>query len=368
MTVHLLRAPDYDPDDYFAVCSLLKTLDLPGWHFIVPEVEIDPEEFDPNWGGGRRRPEEVRFRYHSPVHKIMYCYGRHAPLSWRELFAVCQHYRTNHRIDPSHEIVLLTKRPNALNWFSAFDGNGNIFIHTADWERYVSADAKYPIAYQVLSNTLQQSMGLDKDASLIHQEPIGCMNDFCGHKQQVSLKLRTGDICTECLNRLQQAEVPDLLVESALSGFEQLRRQMLFRQGFRRSVGPLVVNRHGKLLFPQQGNLEVSMPALSRTLYLFFLQHREGVRFTDLGDNTHELHRLYGRISGSGSPEQMQASVQRLVNPLENSFNENLSRIRKSFNDTLGASIAAPYQIVREPDERYRVHLERFPLQWELDW
>ncbi|WP_157580822.1 hypothetical protein [Rudanella lutea] len=367
MTIHLLRDPDYEPDDYFALCSLLKSLNLPGWRFVVPEMEFDPDEFETVWGGGHRRRDALRFQYRSPVQKIMLHVGRNAPLSWRELFGVCQFYRSTRRVDPTHEVVLLTSRPNALNWFSAFDGQGNIFIHTADWERYVSAEAKYPIAYQVLSNTLQQRMGLAKDVTLTHKEPIGCMNDFCGEKQQISLKLRTGDICTECLEGLMQAEVPHVLVESALSGFEQLRRQMLFRQGFRRSVGQLVVGRHGQLLFPQQGNLEVRMSTLARTLYLFYLRHREGIPFTRLGDYTAELYRLYGRISGSGSPDQMQASVQRLVNPLENSFNENLSRTKKAFNDTLGVSMAAPYQIVREPDDRYRIHLEGFPLHWEFD-
>lgn len=339
-------------------------MNLPGWKFIVPELEIDTEEVYPNWGGGRRRSEDVRFDYQSPVEKVMYNPDMEVPLSWRELFAICQFYRDLKGVKPTAIVVLLTRRPNALNWFSAFDRQQNVFIHTADWETFIPGDPKYPVAYQVLSNALQlhivDGLGLTHKEECLHERAIGCMNDFCEHKGQIALKLRTGDICAACLERLQVAEVPDVEVEGALQGFDQLRKQMLFRQGFRQASrpGPVLVNRHYRIVFPDQGNLEAKMPCMARTVYLFFLRHPEGVRLAELGDHRTEITQLYGQISGSGNRDTMERSLARLLDPLENALNENLSRIRKVLIATLGETLASPYQITGEAGEIYRVRLD----------
>lgn len=260
-------------------------------------------------------------------------------------------------------MVLLTRRPNALNWFSAFDKQQNVFIHTADWEKFIPGDPKYPVAYQVISNVLQFQMtgDLAQKEDCLHEVAIGCMNDFCQDKSQIALKLRTGDICGDCLEKLKAAEVPDRVVDAAMQGFDQLRKQMLFRQGFRRSSrpGPVLVSRHHRILFPDQGNLEAKMPSLARTVYLFFLNHPEGIRLADLCDYRAELMHLYERTSGSGNPDAMHQSIARLTDLREGTLNQNLSRIRKTLTDTLGETLAAPYQIVGEAGERYGVKLER---------
>ncbi len=362
LTVHVLRAPDYEPDEYFAVCDLLLNMSLPDWTFVIPEVEIEYDDVYPCWGGRSRR-EEVWFRYHSPVEKIMYEPDRGTPLSWRELFAVCNFYRQMNAVRPTDFVVLLTRRPNALNWFSAFDKQQNVFTHTADWEKFISGDPKYPIAYQVISNVLQLQMSGDlvQKEDCLHKVAIGCMNDFCQNKAQIALKLRTGDICGDCLEKLKAAEVPDVVVDAAMQGFDQLRKQMLFRQGFRRLAkpGPVLVSRHHRILFPEQGNLEAKMPSLARTVYLFFLNHPEGIRLADLCDYRAELMQLYGQTSGSCNPNAMHQSIARLTDLREGTLNQNLSRIRKALTDTLGETLAAPYQIVGEAGERYGVKLER---------
>lgn len=339
-------------------------MNLPGWVFIVPEIEIDPEEVYPGWGGGRRRSEDVQFDYHSPVAKVMYKHSMVAPLSWRELFAICQFYRDHSPVEPSSTVILLTRRPNALNWFSAFDQQQNVFIHTAGWEKFIPGEPKYPVAYEVLANSLQvqmaQGLNLEHKEGCLHKDAIGCMNDFCVDKTQIAFKLRTGDICGGCLDRLKMAEVPDVVVGGALQGFDQLREQMLFRQGFRRSTrpGPVAVNRHYRIVFPGQGNLEAKMPCLARTVYLFFLRHPEGVRLAELCDHRSEITRLYDQISRSGSRDTMQRSLDRLLDPLENGLHENLSRIRKALVETLGETLAGPYQITGEAGDIYRIRLE----------
>lgn len=236
-------------------------------------------------------------------------------------------------------------------------------MHTADWELFIPSPAAYPIAYQVLANILRLQTGLaitaEGNQSPMHEQTIGCMNDLCLHKGQIALKLRTGDICDACLHQLKVQEVPDWLVETILGGFEKLRRQMLFRQGFRQTQGPgpVWVNQHYQITFPEQGNLELSIPALHRLLYLFLLKHPEGVSRQELPDYHSELLALYSRISGSGSRQTMLKNVDRLTNRLDNSFVEKKTRINTQLVKTLGESLAKPYQIVGERGGVYRIEL-----------
>jgi len=281
LTVRLLRAPDYAPDDYFTVCTLLQSFTMPGWTFVPIETEIEPED-SPYQQTGRRRPEDVHFDYDSPVAKKMYDAGRGAPLSWRELFGICDYYRRIDHVPTTDFVVLFTKRPNALNWFSSFDDHKNIFIHTGGWDLFTQSPAQYPVAYEVIANVLQTHMRLDVNGidKCLHTTTLGCMNDFCGNKSEIVFKLRTADICVDCAERLHQCEVPDHLVDAALDGFESLRKQMLFTQGFKRRTGPgqLVIKEHYPITFPSLGNLTIKLTPLSRTLYIFFLRHPEGVK------------------------------------------------------------------------------------------
>ncbi|WP_157626897.1 hypothetical protein [Spirosoma luteum] len=374
LTVHLLRAPDYEPGDYFDVCSLLTSLDLHSLQFVVPETIIDDETYnDLNQGwGGRHFREPVSFNYQSPVGKVMYDSDRGLPLSWQELFRVCNFYRqTGAGTSDADVVMLLTNRPNALNWFSAYEGR-NVFIHTADWARFIPSPPAYPIAYQILANILRLQTGLSVDDHgvwrVFHEQAIGCMNDLCQQKDQIALKLRTGDICDACLRQLKEEEVPDWLVETVLSGFEKLRKQMLFRQGFRqtRDPGPVLVNQHHQIIFPEQGNLELAIPTLHRLVYLFFLQHPEGVSRQQLPAYHPELLALYERISGLGDQQIMRQNVDRLTNRLDNSFVEKRTRINTKLVKTLGETLAKPYQITGERGGLYRIGLPRDKVVYVL--
>ncbi|WP_373515169.1 hypothetical protein [Persicitalea sp.] len=360
-TVHLLRAPDYPPDDYFALCQLLHSLPMPGWTFQTTESERFAEDA-PYYQNGRRRPEDVVFDYLSPVHKLMYDHRQGNPISWQELFDACQYYRRTYAIAEDDFVVLLTNRPNALNWFSSFDHSRHIFVHTDGWEVFMGSPHQFPVAYEVIANVLQSQMQLDtegKDACL-HEESIGCMNDFCQEKRQIAFKMRTADVCAECSERLHQCEVPDHLVEGATQGFEALRKQILFSLGFQRHAGPgmLEVTWLYEFRFPSLGNLLLKLTPMCRTLYAFFLLHPEGVKRADLIDHRDELLGIHGRISGRSQEEQTEA-IDRLIHAQEGSYNENRSRIKKAIERALGERLAAPYLIGGEAGGIYGVEVER---------
>jgi hypothetical protein len=160
-----------------------------------------------------------------------------ARLGWSDLFNAIQVTRRRHSIPPETFVVLLTSRPNTENWFSACapDGERSAFVHTSDWEYLVACDTAHAIAYQVIENVLQVFMfgSLDECVSASHDPPIGCLSDMCVWKPDITLKMRTADICPDCLEICVRRKIPADLLDQALAVMDKVRAGALFTSGRR---------------------------------------------------------------------------------------------------------------------------------------
>ncbi|MFH2060491.1 MAG: hypothetical protein ABIJ59_16530 [Pseudomonadota bacterium] len=153
-------------------------------------------------------------------------------ISWDTIFEECIKYRKNNNMPSDEYVILLMSKPNENNWFSSFnpDGTREIFIHTGDWEHYISCDSIYAIAFQIVENILQDMMfdTFEDGSPYFHDPAIGCINDMCSWKSDISFKLRTADICTDCLIRLNERGVDEKIVEQSINIIESLRKNTLF--------------------------------------------------------------------------------------------------------------------------------------------
>ena len=351
MKVYLIKTPEYDIENLEEVQELLSSFEGP-MEFIADKYEFNPEQFP----FLKKFWEDFRFpAYESDVRKINFDKERQIPLSWKELFSLCEFYRTTFQISKNDFVVLLTRRKNALNWFSHVDENKNIFIHTGDWEHYTKAPQKFPVAYQVIENVMQHMMNIDMEQTpnpYVHLEPLGCMNDFCQNKQQIILKLRTGDICNECILKMQQENVDEEMINQEIGVFEVIRNQLLFRQGFRRNVNPKPINIRvsGEIYI---GEKKIGLNPLESTLFILFLKHIEGISLNDLKDYRHELLKIYRMIK----PSAEESKIDDLIKPYhkDGSFSVNKSRLNKKLKSALGEPLANFYYIDGIRGEAFKI-------------
>jgi hypothetical protein len=73
------------------------------------------------------------------------------------------------------------------------------------------------------------------------------------------------------------------------------------------------------------------------------LRHPEGINYKDLVDYRDELMSIYVDIKGSPLDEKMMRSVVRATNPLDNSINEKVARIREAFVTRFDERLATNY-------------------------
>ena len=363
MKVHLIKTPDYPIENFIEVIDILRSFNGP-LEFMSSSQEFNKEDFYFLTGS------DGDYSFPESNSKMAYKVSQGIPLSWKELFSLCDYYRDFHGIPPNEFVILLTEKNNSLNWFSMFELNRNAFVHCGDWELFTDAPSQYPIAYEVVANVLRCSMKpeMELPAPYFHSESIGCMNDLCVDKKAVLLKLKTGDICKDCHEKLLEENTDEKIIDQAFNIFEGIRSQLLFRQGLKRKVklSMITLNERRRLTFNELGNLELKLFPLPKTLYVFYLLHPEGVRLNELNDYKPELLNLYRKFSVSDSGVDIISRIDDLVDPHGGSFSQKKSQLNKIIKNLLGDTLAQHYRIEGEPGERFKINLPEHLVKIEL--
>jgi hypothetical protein len=372
MNVHLLKSPELNEDTYRDVVLVLRQYPGP-IRFIESELGImDAEPKEHVWGDEKEfdTKEQVKFNqasYHAEVHLSLNFPITEKRLSWDDLFRQCMMYRRERNVAAEDHVILLTDIGNDKNWFGSIDDSlKNYFIHTANWGHYFQneVDVRFPIAYEVIVWLLRGSIYSSRYEMQqhLHAASIGCFMDYCENKREIILKMRTADICPNCLDHMNLKDLPSNFVTQILETMDGIRTNLVFRDRIRimRKPSRILVDSFMKHIYLTDfGNLHVRLNPKERALYLLYLNHPEGISLPELYDHRQELLTIYQRISGRESQENIRRAIDTLVNPLENDISINLSRIRKKFKDAVGEELLSYYEISGVHGEKKYIELDR---------
>ena len=191
------------------------------------------------------------------------------------------------------------------------------------------SDRDFEEASRLLSTTLKSEI----EAEIVSNRGMGAM--------RVMLFL---------LRRMRDMGIP-LEGQSAglLSGLGTIGEDRLSR---------LVVPANGPLILPDYGK-EILLTPLQKTVYLFFLNHPEGVLFKSLPYHRDELLSIYRKLSNKSSMEEVVRSVDVLSNPLENSMSEKCARIKEAFLRAMDDRLAMLYYVRGGRNEPKKIHIDR---------
>lgn len=326
------------------------------------QKEINP--YDPTYFGNTLNAVySVEWRPDFPKHV--------KTVSWSDIFRHCEELRSSRRI-PGHEILcLLMTQGNDQNWFYAWDTSGslNLFVDSGQWEFFIPCDPRFPIAYCVAAGILQRLLfeNLKEKARGIHEKPIGCINDFCRLKKDITLKMRTADICPDCMKRIEDKKIDPQIVDQVLKIMDSIRGQMLFRERFKITRKPSRIEVRGRdlqIFFPDLSHAELRLTPLEKTLYLFYLKHPEGVPLTHLSNHREEIEGLYKQVKPSYTVAEFRNSIDQLLDPVENSASEKLSKIKKKIIELTSEEMSACYLIGGQRGEAKRILLDRSLVVW----
>ena len=338
MTIHLLRSPEYDLRDFNEVLGLLTT-----------------------------HSKSIKFKGHSKV-DLKYKDALDVK-HWDEFFKICQNYRTKKKISENDYVFLLTEYKNTEDYFGWTDELlGNYFIQTSDWNQYFSAEVNkhFPISYEVVAWILRSLM-YDTQEELLENAHIrarGCVMDFCDEKEDIILKMRTGDVCNECLKRISDRGVNPVFLGNIFNTMENIRKGLMYRErnellGMVSSIRiKLGVNRP-KFVLTDVNDLIFNFDESQTAIYLFLLQ-AGGVRLTDLSDLKETIKDSYRLVkNGNILDKELETTVSYWVDPRNPEvFTQKVSKINKKIKDLLGEKLALPYMVINEKG-KYKTNLSQ---------
>lgn len=373
MNIHLLRSPELNVETYRNVLNVLQQFRGP-MNFLECEEEVltfNQDGIEPEWENENnfKKLEEVVFHsinYENIEKQIIFPHNG-VFKTWEQLFDECDKYRYKKSINVNDIVVLLTDIGNKPNWFGAVSPSmKNYFVQTSNWEHFFGSgiDIRFPIAYEVIIWVMRYYMFPNNKSIMenIHKEPIGCIMDFCQDKSQIILKMRTADVCENCMDKFIDRDVAKLVTRHFFEILDGIRVTMTFRGRSKLFHQPSRMEIKGytkKIFFTDLGNLELRLNPKEKALYLLFLNHPDGIYLNELQDYKEELKHSYERLSNQSNSETIMAAIEIMVNPTDNDMNVLLSRINKKIKDAVGPSLLDHYSIKGERAEKKLIKLDR---------
>ncbi len=299
------------------------------WYFKVETKKNSPGGYYEDNDFDRRK----RIAYEDISYKSVSSYQ--SIERWGDIFQRLDEYDNEDDTLSFH--ILYTAERNENNWFSAFDpkGKAKAFVQANYWEELVdSKDPIFPVIYETIAVILQWRMfkTIKRTMANVHRNPIGCINDFCESKEQVKLKLQTGNICDSCYqkaldNGLSEEELDEIgqaldVIREKYRTFNRKRQQ--------RKPAKVLLPKFGNRIFI--GKKELKMRPLDKTIYSFFLTQKEPIGRVDLEDYVKELYDLYGRYSKkiNADPEELKVAMVKLARNEDGIIDQAVSRINRT--------------------------------------
>ena len=162
-------------------------------------------------------------------------------------------------------------------------------------------------------------------------------------------------------------EIKEKITALKQLGVDKMILKTIFSFETEAKLSRLVITSEYKIILPDYNNMEITMYPLPKAVFFLFLNHPEGILFKNLLDYRDELVAIYKKISGRENIENMEKSINDIVNPMLNSINEKCSRIREAFISKFDESIAQNYFITGERATPKTIILNRDLVLWEAN-
>ena len=129
------------------------------------------------------------------------------------------------------------------------------------------------------------------------------------------------------VRELSTAGRNDLLLQAiGVSVLEDLRIEAA-----KGKLSRLLITKDYRFILIDYDNREIELTPVHKAVYMLFLNHPEGIEFKQLADYREELLGYYMRTARMMDKQAIEESVDKLINPLNNSINEKCSRIKNVF-------------------------------------
>ena len=125
------------------------------------------------------------------------------------------------------------------------------------------------------------------------------------------------------------------------------------------------VTKDYRILLPDRFDTEIRLRPLVKTVFLLFLRHPEGIRFGDLQAYRGEMLDLYRGITRRAGGPELEQSIDRLVDPRDNSIHEKAANLSATLSRYFRPQELHAYALTGKAGAPKRIRLDRTLVEWE---
>ena len=127
--------------------------------------------------------------------------------------------------------------------------------------------------------------------------------------------------------------------------------------------GRVLVNGDLKIVLPEYDEMEIKMPAMSRTLYILFMKLRKqgmgGIVLRNIDQYRDDLIDIYSMVKPGASEERVIQTIDNLCDPFSESLNQKISRANRCIKNVItDKELAKRYTIRGTKGGEYGIALE----------
>ena len=127
--------------------------------------------------------------------------------------------------------------------------------------------------------------------------------------------------------------------------------------------GRVLVNGDMKIVLPEYDEMEVKMPAMSRTLYILFMKLRkqgmDGIVLKNIDQYRDDIINIYNLVKPGARESRVAQSVDNLCDPLSDSLNQAISRVNRCIKSVItDKKLVEQYMITGNKGKEYGIALD----------
>ena len=146
----------------------------------------------------------------------------------------------------------------------------------------------------------------------------------------------------------------------------QIERELILKAlDDTRVISTLHITKRYDIILPEYSDMRIHLTPLQKALYFLFLKHPEGISTYDMPNYRDELLNIYNSVTRRDNIEKNIASIDKIVDRLDNARNEHISKIRYAFISQFSEELAREYLIVRNTDGIMKINLSPDKIIWE---
>ena len=266
-------------------------------------------------------------------------------------------------------VILLNPFGNYPNYFCgpSPERRNVAFIQTTHYATETLTARHIPVAYEMFASAMRfRAFNVpDYQDRFVHMTDKGCMNDFFSDIKNIRLKILSADICEDCYRQVVRCRLHPAFVDHVFNGFEAVRTQQNSFTRARRSRGIVQLTASRRYLEFQEFGALVALAPKEMTLYKFFMNHPEGVRYSHICDHKEELINLYlehyNKTHSDDAEEDMRLrmkNINEVIDKWENQdpdLGQTISKINRKIKDEITLACARPHQILGRRGEVKRI-------------